>query len=68
MGEVFDAAVLDVDSRPRTDAARPASGTIALTEPPVRARCEGELPLGEHIQVRLVVADPKQRKVLFTRD
>ncbi|MEV4512977.1 RNB domain-containing ribonuclease [Dactylosporangium sp. NPDC049525] len=63
VGEEFDAAVLDVDKR-RAD--------IALDEPPVRARCEGEsdgdgkdLPLGERIRVRLTEADPTRRKVLF---
>jgi hypothetical protein len=33
----------------------------------VRARCEGDLPLGERIRVRLVTADPAQRRVLFAR-
>jgi exoribonuclease R len=47
---------------------RPPGGTVALDEPPVRARCEGELPLGERIRVRLLTADPVGRKVLFTRD
>ncbi|GAA4700573.1 RNB domain-containing ribonuclease [Phytohabitans rumicis] len=63
VGEEFDAAVLDVDDRPK----RTPGGLVALDEPPVRARCEGELPLGERIRVRLVTADPGQRKVLFTR-
>ncbi|GAA3223133.1 RNB domain-containing ribonuclease [Dactylosporangium siamense] len=57
IGEEFDAAVLDVDKN-RAD--------IALDEPPVRARCEGErLPLGERIRVKLTEADPTRRKVLF---
>jgi len=54
VGEVFDAAVLD-------------RSTVALADPPVRARCEGELPLGERIRVRLVTADPAARQVRFTR-
>ncbi|MET7421005.1 RNB domain-containing ribonuclease [Dactylosporangium sp. NPDC005555] len=59
IGEVFDAAVLDVEKH-RAD--------IALDEPPVRARCEGEgLPLGGRIRVRLTTADPARRKVLFTQ-
>jgi hypothetical protein len=33
----------------------------------VRARCLGELPLGERIQVTLVTADPVTRKVQFER-
>jgi exoribonuclease R len=59
VGEEFDAAVLDVDPKGNR-------GTIALDEPPVRARCEGEaLPLGERIRVQLVEADPAKRRVLF---
>lgn len=46
---------------------RPPGGTVALDEPPVRARCLGELPLGERVTVRLVTADPAERKVLFER-
>ncbi|MEJ3747327.1 RNB domain-containing ribonuclease [Actinomycetes bacterium KLBMP 9797] len=62
VGEEFEAAVLDRDDRPR----KVPGGMIALTDPPVRARCEGELPLGERIQARLVTADPAQRRILFT--
>jgi VacB/RNase II family 3'-5' exoribonuclease len=59
IGEEFDAAVLDVEKH-RAD--------IALDEPPVRARCEGDgLPLGERIRVKLTAADPAQRKVQFSR-
>ncbi|MFF5227064.1 RNB domain-containing ribonuclease [Dactylosporangium sp. NPDC000521] len=58
IGEEFDAAVLDVEKH-RAD--------IALDEPPVRARCEGDgLPLGERIRVILTAADPASRKVLFS--
>ncbi|MEU2611926.1 RNB domain-containing ribonuclease [Micromonospora sp. NPDC007271] len=46
---------------------RRPGGTVALDEPPVRARCLGELPLGERVPVRLVSADPAHRKVLFER-
>ncbi|GAA2634537.1 RNB domain-containing ribonuclease [Dactylosporangium fulvum] len=61
VGEEFDAAVLDVE--PKGD-----RGTIALDEPPVRARCVGEaLPLGERIRVRLAEADPARRRVRFDR-
>jgi exoribonuclease R len=66
IGEVFDAAVLDTDT-PRPNGTRPPGGTVALDEPPVRARCEGELPLGERIRVRLTAADPSTRRVLFSR-
>jgi exoribonuclease R len=59
VGEVFDAGVLDVDPKGNR-------GAIALDDPPVRARCEGEaLPLGERIRVQLAEADPAKRKVLF---
>jgi len=62
VGEEFDAVVLDVDER-RPD----RGGTVAVQDPPVRARCDGtRLPLGERIRVRLVEADPVQRRVRFT--
>ncbi|MEH0986219.1 RNB domain-containing ribonuclease [Micromonospora sp. CPCC 205556] len=69
VGEVFEAAVLDVDAPPNGQAkpGRPPGGTVALDAPPVRARCTGELPLGGRVQVRLVTADPVARKVLFAR-
>jgi exoribonuclease R len=53
-GEVFDAVVLDTDP-----------GTVAVDEPPVRARCDGELRLGTRVRVRLTDADPARRKVRF---
>ncbi|WP_239153614.1 RNB domain-containing ribonuclease [Virgisporangium aliadipatigenens] len=56
VGEVFEAAVLDVEGR---------RGTIALDEPAVRARCDGDLALGTRTRVRLVEADPATRKVRF---
>jgi exoribonuclease R len=76
VGEQFDAAVIDVDyPRPASDRrdehqarkqeSRPPAGTVALDDPPVRARCAGQLPLGERIRVRLVTADPGRRTVLF---
>jgi len=68
VGQVFDAAVIDVDS-PRANGkgtGRPAGGTVAVDDPPVRARCEGEaLPLGGRVRVRLAEADPERRVVLF---
>ena len=61
IGETFPAAVLDVDAgrdkEPR--------GVVALDDPPVQARCTGELPLGERVRVRLTEADPSRRHVLF---
>jgi exoribonuclease R len=61
IGEEFDAAVVDVGNNHHK------GGAVAIADPPVRARCEGDhLPLGERIRVRLVEADPGRRKVLFT--
>jgi exoribonuclease R len=55
VGEVFDAAVLDVDP-----------GVVALDDPAVQARCEGDgLVAGSRVRVRLVEADPARRKVVF---
>ncbi|GAA1261817.1 RNB domain-containing ribonuclease [Kitasatospora nipponensis] len=62
-GEDFDAVVVDLDER------RPEVGTVQLTEPAVRARCESaaghHLPLGERLRVRLTRADPATRTVRF---
>jgi exoribonuclease R len=60
VGEVFDAGVVDVDDK------RPG-GTVAIDDPAVRARCLGVLPLGERVDVKLTVADPKARNVQFER-
>ncbi|SCG61940.1 RNB domain-containing ribonuclease [Micromonospora inositola] len=67
VGETFSAAVLDVDAPPNGNSkpGREPGGTVALDEPPVRARCTGDLPLGERVQVRLTTADPTRRKVVF---
>jgi exoribonuclease R len=57
VGDVFDAQVLD---------AEPHSATIALAEPMVRARCDGDnLPAGETVKARLVEADVATRTVRF---
>lgn len=63
-----DAPVPAPASRQSGRSARRAGGTVAVDEPPVRARCEGDLPLGERVRVRLVTADPVARKVLFALD
>lgn len=57
VGEVFEAAVVDVHEK--------GGGTVQLRDPAVRAECDGRLPLGEHVQVRLVEADPVKRSVRF---
>jgi exoribonuclease R len=64
VGEIFDAAVLDRDE---PNGKRPAGGTIALDEPAVRAKCLGDLPLGQRVDVRLTGADPASRTVRFER-
>jgi exoribonuclease R len=50
---------------PASGKVRAPGGVVALDEPPVRARCDGDLPLGERVRVRLVEADPKRRTVRF---
>ena len=40
-------------------------GSVQLTEPAVTAHCEGNLPLGERVQVRLELADVAKRQVRF---
>lgn len=57
IGETFDAAVVDVHER--------GGGTVQLRDPAVRAECDGQLPLGEHVRVRLVEADTTRRSVRF---
>lgn len=52
VGEVFEAAALD-------------EGTIALDDPPVRARCTGDLHPGTRLRARLTEADPAKRHVKF---
>ncbi|HLL68777.1 MAG TPA: RNB domain-containing ribonuclease [Micromonosporaceae bacterium] len=66
IGETFDAAVTDVAEPGGRGGV--AGGTVAIDDPPVRARCDGaDLPLGERIRVRLVEADPTRRRVRFER-
>ncbi len=65
VGEEFDAAVLDVDAPRARAAGREPGGVVVLDDPPVRARCVGELQLGQRIRVRLITADPARRLVGF---
>ena len=58
VGKTFDAVVVDAN--------HDGGGTVQLREPAVRGRCEGRLPLGELVSVRLEVADVDQRLVRFT--
>jgi exoribonuclease R len=59
VGERFPAVVVESSAK--------GGGVVQLEEPPVRARCEGDLPLGERIAVELVRADPQRREVLLRR-
>jgi exoribonuclease R len=65
VGEHFEAGVLDRDNSAKPG--RPPSGTVAIDDPAVRARCLGDLPLGARIRARLTVADPTTRRVEFER-
>jgi exoribonuclease R len=57
IGEQFTAVVLAADDK---------SGTIALDDPAVRAKCDGaNLPVGQRITVTLRAADPATRSVPF---
>jgi exoribonuclease R len=60
VGEIFDAGVVDLDEKR-------SGGTVAIDDPAVRARCLGVLPLGERVDVKLTIADPKARNVQFER-
>ncbi len=61
VGQVFAAVVVDVEDNGRR-------GTVQVQEPPVLARCEGDLSLGAQVAVRLVEADVPRRVVRFVRD
>jgi exoribonuclease R len=65
IGERFEAAVLDIEPGGHD---RPTRAVVAIDDPAVQARCEGDrFELGSRIPVVLTVADPKQRRVLFER-
>nr|WP_055501059.1 RNB domain-containing ribonuclease [Nonomuraea pusilla] len=59
VGQAFDAVVIDVDGQR-------GGGQVQLVDPAVIARCDGDLPLGEQVTVRLTRADPATREVRFT--
>jgi exoribonuclease R len=64
----LDRVASSQNGRPANGAAeaRPF-GTVQLSDPPVTARCEGEMESGTSVRVRLVEADVRRRKVLFER-
>nr|WP_138442676.1 RNB domain-containing ribonuclease [Sinomonas susongensis] len=51
----------------RPSASAKPFGTVQLADPPVTARCEGDMESGTTIRVRLVTADIQKRLVLFER-
>jgi exoribonuclease R len=57
-GQEFDAVAVELDGRR-------GGGTVQLVDPAVRAACDGLLPLGEAVRVRLVEADLAKRSVRF---
>jgi VacB/RNase II family 3'-5' exoribonuclease len=57
VGQAFEAMVIDADE---------GRGLVQLVDPAVIARCDGSLPLGERVTVRLTQADPATREVRFT--
>jgi exoribonuclease R len=52
VGEVFDAVVVDHEQ-------------IQIASPAIRAKCDGDPPVGAAIRARLVTADPASRSVRF---
>ncbi len=56
-GDEFDAVAVEADEK--------GGGTVQLAEPAVRAACDGDLPVGERVRVRLVEADLGSRSVRF---
>lgn len=58
-GTVFDAVVVR-----EANGNRPA--VVFVADPPVLGSCGGEPPEGATVRVRLLSADPKERKVSFT--
>ncbi len=62
VGDVFDGVVVDAhDDR--------TTGVVQLRAPVVRGKVDGaDLPVGRHVQVRLVEASAAHRRVRFTLD
>jgi exoribonuclease R len=69
IGEAFSAVVLQgsppaVEDAPGKQAPR-LSGTVQVTEPPLEAKCYGELVAGERVTVVLLEADIVRRRLRF---
>ena len=58
VGETFEAVVVEVDEHD-------GGGTVQLTDPAVTAHCDGDLPLGERVDVVLESAEVAKRQVRF---
>jgi exoribonuclease R len=58
VGQKFAAVVVETDRDG-------GGGTVLLRQPAVRAKCDGDLPLGELVTVTLNQADPSTRTVRF---
>ena len=58
VGETFTAVVIDVDEHG-------GGGERPADDLPVSAYCEGDLPLGERVSVKLESADVGKRQVRF---
>src|SRR5690606_38359525 len=57
IGQEFAATVIDRGAG--------AGGLVQLAGPAVLARCDGDLPLGERVTVRLIRAEPATRQDRF---
>jgi exoribonuclease R len=57
-GQEFDGVAVELDEKR-------GGGTVQLVDPAVRAPCEGRLPLGQAVRVRLLEADVTRRSVRF---
>nr|WP_307083936.1 RNB domain-containing ribonuclease [Arthrobacter agilis] len=69
IGEAFSAVVLQgsppaAEDAPGKQAPR-LSGTVQVTEPPLEAKCYGELVAGERVTVVLLEADIARRRLRF---
>ncbi|WP_308662562.1 RNB domain-containing ribonuclease [Arthrobacter sp. B1805] len=69
IGEAFSAVVLQgsppaIEESPGKQAPR-LSGTVQVTEPPLEAKCYGELVAGERVTVVLLEADIARRRLRF---
>jgi exoribonuclease R len=61
VGERFPGVVVDLDEKDSR------KGDVTIQEPAIEATVSGDadLPLGEHVTVELVQADPKERRIAF---